>query len=108
MSQQTGDGLGRMHTRFVAVARVSRTDCAVDTNLRKLRVMRWVDRADVRAWKTARPSILTAGVVETGTGPWFPAVQFTWLVQFPQARGVTDTATDASFTPHVSERSPRR
>lgn len=53
---------GKIHTRFVAVAGVLRTDGVVDTNLRKLRIMRWVDCVDVtvRACKTARPSILTA------------------------------------------------
>ena len=56
-------GNGRIHTRFVAVAGVLRTDGVVDTNLRKLRVMRWVDCVDVRVCKTARPSILSTVAV---------------------------------------------
>lgn len=56
-------GDGRIHTRFVAVAGVLRTDGVADINLRKLRTMRWVDCVDVRACKTARPSMLTQAAV---------------------------------------------
>ena len=52
------------------MAGVLRIDGAVDTNLRELRIMHWVC-IDVRACKTARPSmILTATVRRVRRRVW--------------------------------------
>jgi hypothetical protein len=89
-------GDGRIHTRFVAVAGALRGNGVIDRNLRKLRIVRWVDCVDVRACKTARPSILPAMSrlgVETGPGPRCP------VPVPPLAREVTNTTQPQTRRP---------